>query len=150
MSTSIETTARPAEVLMVEDNPGDVRLTREALKEGTGRTQLRVVRDGVELLSYLRRDDPYAEAVRPDLILLDLNMPRMDGRQVLQQIKADPALMTIPVVVFTSSRAEQDILRSYELGANCYVTKPMDLDEFIRAMRMIEIFWLSVARLPPG
>lgn len=147
---SIESIARPAEVLLVEDNPGDVRLTREALKEGSGRTRLSVVQDGVELLAYLRRREPFGDAVRPDLILLDLNLPRMDGRQVLQEIKTDPSLTTIPVIVFTSSQAEQDIVRSYELGANCYVTKPMDLDEFIHVLRMIESFWLTVAQLPPA
>jgi CheY-like chemotaxis protein len=133
----------------VEDNPGDVRLTREALKEGKIRNNLNVVGDGVEALRYLRREDPYAASVRPDLILLDLNLPKMDGREVLEAVKADPALRPIPVVVLTSSAAEQDIARAYDLHANCYVSKPVDLDQFIHVVKSIEDFWFSIVKLPP-
>jgi chemotaxis family two-component system response regulator Rcp1 len=139
---------RPAEILLVEDNPGDVRLTIEALRESKVANNLNVARDGVEALAYLRREGAYADAVRPDLILLDLNMPRKDGREVLAEIKAEPALRTIPVVVLTTSRAEQDVLRSYELQANCYITKPVDLEQFITIVKSIENFWLSVVTLP--
>jgi len=141
-------TGRPIEILLVEDNPGDVRLTIEGLKEGKVRNNLNVARDGVEALAFLRREGEYAEAVRPDLILLDLNLPRKDGREVLTEIKSDPGLKTIPVVVLTTSRAEQDILHSYELQANCYITKPVDLDQFITVVQSIEDFWLTVVTLP--
>jgi CheY-like chemotaxis protein len=137
------------EILLVEDNPGDVRLTREALKEGKIRNNLNVVGDGVEALRYLRREGPYAESTRPDLILLDLNLPRMDGREVLEAVKADPSLRLIPVVVLTSSAAEQDIVRAYDLHANCYVSKPVDLDQFIHVVKSIEDFWFSIVKLPP-
>jgi CheY-like chemotaxis protein len=136
------------EILLVEDNPGDVRLTREALKEGKIRNNLNVVGDGVEALRYLRREGPYAESTRPDLILLDLNLPRMDGREVLEAVKADPSLRLIPVVVLTSSAAEQDIVRAYDLHANCYVSKPVDLDQFIHVVKSIEDFWFSIVKLP--
>jgi CheY-like chemotaxis protein len=136
------------EILLVEDNPGDVRLTREALKEGKIRNNLNVVGDGVEALRYLRREDPYAESVRPDLILLDLNLPKMDGREVLEAVKADPGLRLIPIVVLTSSAAEQDIARAYDLHANCYVSKPVDLDQFIHVVKSIEDFWFSIVKLP--
>ena len=139
---------RPIEILLVEDNPGDVRLTIEALRDGKVRNRLSVARDGVEALAYLRRDGNFADAVRPDLILLDLNLPRVDGRQVLAQIKADPQLRTIPVVVLTTSQAEQDVLKVYELQANCYVTKPVDLDQFMKVVKSIENFWLTVVSLP--
>jgi CheY-like chemotaxis protein len=135
---------RPIEILLVEDNPGDVRLTLEALRDSKVRNNLQVARDGVEALEFLRRTD----AVRPDLILLDLNLPRKDGREVLAEIKADPLLKTIPVVVLTTSRAEQDVLRSYELQANCYITKPVDLDQFITVVKSIEDFWLTIVSLP--
>lgn len=141
--------SRPVEILLVEDNPGDVRLTREALKEGKIRNNLNVVGDGVEALRYLRREGPYAESTRPDLILLDLNLPRMDGREVLEAVKADPSLRLIPVVVLTSSAAEQDIVRAYDLHANCYVSKPVDLDQFIHVVKSIEDFWFSIVKLPP-
>jgi two-component system, chemotaxis family, response regulator Rcp1 len=141
-------TARAIEILLVEDNPGDVRLTVEGLKEGKVRNNLHVARDGVEALEFLRHEGQYANAVRPDLILLDLNLPRKDGREVLTEIKADPRLKTIPVVVLTTSRAEQDILHSYELQANCYITKPVDLDQFITVVQSIEDFWLTVVTLP--
>ena len=140
---------RPVEILLVEDNPGDVRLTREALREGKVRNNLHVASDGVEALAFLRKEGPYAAAVRPDLILLDLNLPRKDGREVLKEIKADPALRHIPVVVLTSSQAEEDIVRAYDLHANCYVTKPVDLDQFIRVVEAIEDFWFTIVKLPP-
>ena len=140
---------RPVEILLVEDNPGDVRLTREALREGKVRNNLSVASDGVEAVAYLRREGEHAHAVRPDLILLDLNLPRMDGREVLAEIKADPSLRNIPVVVLTSSQAEEDIVRAYDLHANCYVTKPVDLDQFIRVVESIEDFWFSIVKLPP-
>ncbi len=143
------TSSRPVEILLVEDNPGDVRLTREALAEGKVRNNLYVAPDGVEALRFLRREEEHAEAVRPDLILLDLNLPKMDGREVLEVIKADPDLRHIPVVVLTSSQAEQDIVRAYDLHANCYVTKPVDLDQFIHVVRSIEDFWFTIVKLPP-
>jgi len=139
----------PIEVLLVEDNPGDVRLTREALREGKVRNNLNVAPDGVEALAFLRREGRYADAPRPDVILLDLNLPKKDGREVLEEVKADPALMNIPVVVLTSSQAEQDILRAYQLRANCYVTKPVDLDQFIHVVHSIEDFWFTIVKLPP-
>ena len=138
----------PIDVLLVEDNPGDVRLTREALREGKVRNNLHTVADGVEAMADLRREKGYEDAVRPDLILLDLNLPRMDGREVLQAIKQDPSLRNIPVVVLTSSQAEQDIVRAYDLHANCYVTKPVDLDQFITVVQSIENFWFSIVKLP--
>ncbi len=138
----------PIEVLLVEDNPGDVRLTREALREGKVRNSLHVVSDGVEAVAFLRREGLYADAPRADLILLDLNLPKKGGREVLEDIKNDPDLMRIPVVVLTTSQAEQDILESYRLGANAYVTKPVDLDQFLRVVKSIEEFWLDIVRLP--
>ena len=141
-------TMRPIEILLVEDNPGDVRLTQEALGEAKVRNNLAVARDGVEALAYLRREPPFAEAARPDLILLDLNLPRKDGRDVLAEIKADPDLRRLPVVVLTTSSAEKDILESYNLYANCYITKPVDLDQFVRIVSSIEDFWLTIVKLP--
>jgi two-component system, chemotaxis family, response regulator Rcp1 len=140
--------ARPFEILLVEDNPGDERLTREALKEGKVRNILHVVTDGREAMRFLRREGRYAQTVRPDLILLDLNLPRKDGRMVLEEIKADPSLSSIPVVILTSSQAEEDIVRSYELQANCYVTKPVDLNQFVVVVKTIESFWFTIVRLP--
>ncbi|HEX8829835.1 MAG TPA: response regulator [Longimicrobium sp.] len=140
--------SRPIEVLLVEDNPGDVRLTREALKEGKVHNNLHVAPDGVEALAFLRREGRYADAVRPDLILLDLNLPRKGGREVLEEVKGDPALRHIPVVILTSSQAEQDIARAYDLHANCYITKPVDLDQFITVVKSIEDFWFTVVKLP--
>ena len=137
------------EILLVEDNPGDVRLTTEALTEAKVRNRLAVARDGVEALQYLRREPPFESATRPDIILLDLNMPRMDGREVLQELKADPALSSIPVVVLTTSESEEDVLRSYQLHASCYITKPVDLEQFLKVVRSVEDFWLTVVRLPP-
>ncbi|NVJ00796.1 response regulator [Myxococcus sp. AM009] len=144
-----DATGSPIEILLVEDNPGDVRLTIEAFKEGKVSNRLSVARDGVEALSFLRRQGAYADAARPDLILLDLNLPRKDGREVLAEIKVDPALRRIPVVVLTTSKAEEDILRTYDLHANCYIAKPVDLEQFISVVRSIDDFWLSVVRLPP-
>jgi chemotaxis family two-component system response regulator Rcp1 len=138
----------PIEILMVEDSPGDVRLTMEALKDGKVLNHMSVARDGVEAMAFLRREGTHAEAPRPDLILLDLNLPRKDGREVLAEIKEDPAFAQIPVVVLTTSQAEQDILKSYQLHANCYVTKPVDLDQFISVIKAVESFWLTIARLP--
>lgn len=143
-------TSSAVEILLVEDNPGDVRLTREALREGKVRNNLNVVDDGVKALAYLRREGEYAGASRPDLILLDLNLPRMSGREVLAAVKADPELRSIPVVVLTSSQAEQDIMKAYELNVNCYVTKPVDLDQFIAVVKAIEDFWFTIVRLPPA
>ena len=140
----------PIEILLVEDNPGDVELTREALRDGKIHTNLSVVNDGVEALAFLRREGAHAGAPRPDLILLDLNLPKKDGRAVLGDIKQDPALRHIPVVVLTSSQAEQDIVRAYDLHANCYVTKPVDLDQFITIVRSIEQFWFTIVKLPPN
>lgn len=138
----------PIEVLLVEDNPGDVRLTREALKEGKVCNNLSVVPDGVEAMAFLRRQGPYAGAPRPDVILLDLNLPKKDGREVLEEVKGDPELRSIPVVVLTSSEAERDIARAYALHANCYITKPVDLDQFITVVKSIEDFWFSIVKLP--
>jgi two-component system, chemotaxis family, response regulator Rcp1 len=141
--------AKPLEILLVEDNPADVRLTEEAFREGKIHNTLVVARDGVEAMDFLYRRGKYADAVRPDLILLDLNLPRKDGREVLAEIKADPDLRRIPVVVLTTSRAEMDIVRSYNLHANCYVVKPVDLDQFIGIIQSIESFWLTAVMLPP-
>ena len=145
----MRTGSEPIEVLLVEDNPGDVRLTREALRDGKVHNNLSVVPDGVEALAFLRREGKYADAPRPDVILLDLNLPKKDGREVLEDIKADPALQRIPVVVLTSSEAERDIAQAYALHANCYVTKPVDLDQFIHVVKSIEDFWFSIVKLPP-
>ncbi len=136
------------EVLLVEDNPADVRLTEEALREGTVPLHLSVTPDGEEALAFLRREGRYAAAPRPDLVLLDLNLPRLDGRAVLAAVKADPSLRRIPVVVLSTSEAEADIATSYDLHANCYVSKSPDLDQFFRVMGIIEEFWLAVARRP--
>ena len=143
-----EQLGRPIEVLLVEDNPGDVRLTAEALHEGKVWNRLSVTPDGVEALAFLRRLDTYAAVPRPDVILLDLNLPKRDGREVLAEIKGDPALRTIPVVILTTSKAEEDILRTYNLHANCYITKPVDFDQFLRVVRAIEDFWLCIVKLP--
>ena len=142
------TELRPAEILLVEDNPGDARLTMEALREGRVRNNLYHVKDGVEAMAFLKREEPFAEAPMPDLILLDLNMPRKDGRDVLSEIRQDRRLELIPVVVLTTSEAEQDIVKSYKLHANCYVTKPVDLEKFLGIIRTIEDFWLTVVALP--
>lgn len=139
----------PIEILLVEDNPGDQDLTRNALQRAKVRNTLHVVEDGEEAMEFLHQEGEYANAPRPDVILLDLNLPRMDGREVLEEIKKDPKLMDIPVVVLTTSSAEQDIIRSYRLHANCYITKPVDLEQFIEVVRSIQNFWLTVVKLPP-
>ncbi|MCT6779329.1 MULTISPECIES: response regulator [Streptomyces] len=144
----MNTPVQPIEVLLVEDDPGDELMTREAFEDNKIRNTLHVVRDGQEALDFLYRRGEYTEAPRPDLVLLDLNLPKYDGRQVLEQIKGDPALSLIPVVVLTTSSAEEDILRSYKLHANAYVTKPVDLDQFIAAVRQIDEFFVTVVRLP--
>jgi CheY-like chemotaxis protein len=137
------------QVLLVEDNPGDVRLTQEALKDAKVHLELKVVNDGVEAMEYLHREGKYAESLRPDLVLLDLNLPRKDGREVLAEIKNDPLLQAIPVVVLTTSASEADILRTYMLHANCYITKPVDMEGFLTVVRSIDDFWLSIVKLPP-
>jgi CheY-like chemotaxis protein len=144
----IEEVGRPVEFLLVEDNPGDVRLTQEALKDSKVRNNLNILGDGISALAFLHRETPFQDAPRPDIILLDLNLPRMDGREVLSRIKADPDLKRIPVVVITSSEAEQDILKTYDLHVNCYVTKPVDLDQFIKVVQSIETFWMTIVKLP--
>ncbi|ELY88638.1 response regulator receiver protein [Natrialba hulunbeirensis JCM 10989] len=148
------TTRRPsspttAQILLVEDNPGDVRLTKEAFKQGRIENDLHVVSDGTEALEFLHQQNEYEDAPRPDLILLDLNLPRTDGEEVLEELKGDSELRSIPVIVLTSSRAEEDVVKSYELHANAYLTKPVDPDEFIETVRAFEKFWFSVVRLPP-
>ncbi len=139
---------RPIEILLVEDNPADVRLTVEALKEGKILNNLHVAKDGVEALDILYKRPPYEKSIRPDLIFLDLNLPRKDGREVLAEIKEEEKLKRIPVVVLTTSKAEEDVLKSYGLHANCYITKPVDLDQFIKVIQLIEDFWLSIVTLP--
>lgn len=140
--------SRTIEILLVEDNPGDARLTLEAFKEGKVSNNLTVMGDGVEALAYLRRQGRYANSVQPDLILLDLNLPKKDGREVLAEIKADEHLMKIPVIILTTSAAEEDIARAYTRHANCYITKPVDLDQFLRVVQSIESFWLTLVKLP--
>jgi two-component system, chemotaxis family, response regulator Rcp1 len=139
---------KPIEILLVEDNPGDIRLTKEALCEAKVSNNLNVVYDGVEALRFLKREGEYSNAPRPDIIFLDLNLPKMDGREVLAVIKDDSTLRRIPVVVLTTSNAEQDIIKSYDLHANCYINKPVDLDQFIKIVTSIENFWLTVVKLP--
>ena len=138
------------QILLVEDNPGDVRLTQEALKEGDLPNQLHVVKDGVESLAFLRREGVHADAPRPDLILLDLNLPKKSGREVLEVIKQDDGLKRIPVVVLTTSDAKTDIVQVYDLHANCFITKPVDLEDFMQVVRRIEEFWFSIEQLPPN
>jgi len=140
---------KQVEILLVEDNPGDRRLAVEVFKDCKICNRIHIVNDGVEAMAFLRREGSFAANPRPDLVLLDLNLPRKDGREVLAEIKGDPELKNIPVVIMTTSEAEQDILRSYDLGANCYITKPIDLEQFIRVVRLIEDFWLTVVKLPP-
>ena len=139
---------RPIEILLVEDNPGDVRLTIEALREGKVLNRLTVARDGEEAMASLMRQGRFANARRPDIILLDLNLPKKDGREVLEEIKKDPILMVIPIVILTTSQDEQDVLKSYKLHANCYVTKPVDLPQFLAVVKAIEDFWFTVVVLP--
>ena len=143
-----DTPLKPIDVLLVEDDPGDTLMIKEAFEDNKVRNRLNCVADGVVALSFLRREGEFSEAPRPDLILLDLNLPRKDGREVLEEIKADPELRTIPVVVLTTSEAEEDILRSYSLHANAYVTKPVDFERFIAVVRQIDEFFVEVVRLP--
>lgn len=145
---SIGTNATPIEVLLVEDSPGDVRLTREAFKDAKVHINLHVATDGANAMAFLSREGEHANAPRPDLILLDLNLPKKDGREVLQEIKESPTLKSIPVVILTTSSSEADILKSYRLHANCYITKPVGLDGFLTVVKSIDNFWLSVVKLP--
>ena len=147
---NMEEFARPVEILLVEDNPGDVRLTLEAFKEARMRNKLHVVEDGIEAMAFLHKEGKYAGIPRPDLILLDLNLPGMDGREVLEKIKSEPGLKRIPVVILTTSKDEEDIHRSYDLHANCYITKPVDFGQFINVIKTIENFWLTIVKLPRG
>ena len=140
---------RPIEILLVEDNAGDVRLAREGLRECKLLNNLSVAEDGVKALAFLRKEGEYAKAPRPDLIMLDLNLPRKDGREVLKEIKEDDSLKSIPVVILTTSKAEEDIVKSYSLHANCYVTKPLAIDQFINVVQAIESFWFTIVKLPP-
>ena len=145
---AIMTKPRRMDILLVEDDPGDVELTREGLREATMLVNLHVVDDGEKALKFLRKEPPYAEAVRPDIVLLDLNMPRKDGKEALREIKGDPALRSIPVVVLTTSEAEADIAACYDLGANCYITKPISFAAFTKVVAMIEEFWFTIVRMP--
>jgi CheY-like chemotaxis protein len=140
---------RPIQILLAEDNPDDIELTVEALKDSRVRNRLIVVKDGEEAISYLQGKGKYQHAVRPDLILLDLNMPKKNGRDVLREIKNDPKLKRIPVVILTTSQAEDDIAHTYDLHANCYITKPVDFNQFLKVVKSIEDFWLTVVKLPP-
>jgi CheY-like chemotaxis protein len=140
----------PIEILLVEDSPSDTELTLEALKDFKVRNHVSVVEDGVQAMQFLRRQGPYAQAPRPDLIMLDLNLPRKDGREVLAAIKGNDNFRSIPIVVLTTSRADQDILRAYQLNANCYINKPVDFNQFLEVIRSIESFWLYVVTLPPS
>ena len=148
MMKSIGTDAAAIEVLLVEDSPGDVRLTREAFKDAKVHINLHVASDGAEAMEFLNREGKHARAPRPDLILLDLNLPKKDGREVLAEVKESPTLMSIPVVILTTSASEEDILRSYRLHANCYISKPVDLDGFLKVVKSIDNFWLTVVKLP--
>jgi two-component system, chemotaxis family, response regulator Rcp1 len=150
MSAHADRIAPPVEILLVEDNLGDARLTREALKEGKVYNNLHWVKDGVEALDFLRKKGKHKDAPKPDIILLDLNLPKKDGREVLEDIKGDDKLKRIPVVILTTSQAEEDVLKTYTLHANCYVTKPVDLEQFIKVVKSIDNFWLTVATLPNG
>ncbi len=139
---------KPIDILLVEDNPGDVRLTREALRDGKVKNNLHVAVDGVDAMAFLHREGQYADAPRPDVILLDLNLPRKNGREVLAEVKSDPALRRIPVVVLTTSKDDEDVHAAYEFHANCYITKPVDLEQFLKVIRSIEDFWFNTVRLP--
>lgn len=143
------TNVRPIHILLVEDSPSDAKLTMAALKEAKVANRVSHVEDGIQAMAFIRREGPYAAVTRPDLILLDLNLPRKNGREILQELKSDPDLKVIPVVVLTTSRAEQDILHSYQLHANCYVTKPVNFERFLEIVQSIEQFWLTVVTLPP-
>jgi chemotaxis family two-component system response regulator Rcp1 len=145
-----KTAVVPIDILLVEDNPGDVRLTREALKDSKILNNLSHVADGEAAMAFLRRTGAYAAAPRPDLILLDLNLPKKDGREVLDEIKTDAGLKRIPVVILTVSSADEDILKTYNLHANCFITKPIDFDQFLKVVKSIEDFWLTIVKLPKG
>lgn len=140
----------PVEILLVEDSPADVRLTREALKEEKLHINLNVVGDGVEAMKYLRKEGKYSKAIKPDLILLDLNLPKKDGREVLKELKSDDNLRVIPTVILTISKAEEDLVKTYNLHANCYITKPLDLNQFSHVVKSIKDFWLTIVKLPPN
>ena len=144
-----ESSGAPVEILLVEDDVGDVELTREALIDSKLAVNLHVVKDGIEAMAYLRRSGAFTDAIAPDLVLLDLNLPRKDGREVLQDIKGDPQLKRMPVIVLTTSDTEEDIVRSYNLGVNCYVQKPVGMEEFIRIVKVLEDFWFTIVKLPP-
>jgi two-component system, chemotaxis family, response regulator Rcp1 len=144
-----KTETRPVDILLVEDNPGDVRLTKEALKDAKVLNEIYVARDGVEAMQFVHREGSFANAPMPDLILLDLNLPRKDGREVLAEIKKDPKLQHIPVVVLTTSKADEDIIKTYNLHANAYITKPVDLNRFVEIMHALEQFWFTIVKLPP-
>jgi len=146
---TVESQPRAIDILLIEDNPGDIRLTQEILKESKIRNKIFVVDNGADAMEFLQRQGKFSNAVRPDLILLDLNMPRKDGREVLAEIKRDPVLKRIPVVILTTSKDEQDVLKTYELYANCYITKPVGLEQFVTVVRAIEDFWLAIVKLPP-
>lgn len=146
---SNQVSGRPIEILLVEDNPADVRLTKEVLRENKIYNTLFAVEDGVEAMAFLRKEGRYATVSQPDLILLDLNLPRKDGREVLSEIKTDPTLKHIPVIVLTTSKEDEDVIRSYDLHANCYITKPVDLDQFIGVITSIKTFWLTIVKLTP-
>jgi two-component system response regulator len=148
MNAMTETNPKFIEVLLVEDNPADVRLTREALKGGKIWSHLHVVEDGAEAMAFVQQQGRYATAPRPDLILLDLNLPKIDGREVLSRIKADENLKRIPVVILTTSQAEEDILKAYNLNANCYISKPVDFEQFRKVVKVVEEFWLTIVKLP--
>ncbi|MBD6616525.1 response regulator [Komarekiella sp. 'clone 1'] len=146
---SVKSAIMPIEVLLVEDNPGDAQLTRIALEDSKISIHLNVVEDGVEAMAFLRKQEKYATAAHPDIVLLDLNLPKKDGREVLAEIKTDINLKRIPVVVLTTSQAEEDILKAYNLAANCYITKPVDFDQFVKIVQSIENFWFAIVKLPP-
>lgn len=146
--TNTRAQTRPVEILLIEDSPADVRLTTEAFKDAGVHSNLHVARDGLDALAFLRHEDKYTDVPRPDIILLDLNLPKKDGREVLAEIKADESLKRIPVIVLTTSQAEQDITKTYDLHANCYITKPAGLGQFVNVIKIIETFWLTVVKLP--
>jgi CheY-like chemotaxis protein len=148
MTVTIRNAVTPIEILLVEDSAGDVRLTKEALRDAKVQNNLHVASDGLEAIAFLFRQGKHANAPRPDLILLDLNLPKKSGQEVLEEIKLDPSLKSIPVVMLTTSAAEEDILRSYQLYANCYITKPVDLDQFLKVVKTIDNFWLAIVKLP--
>jgi CheY-like chemotaxis protein len=148
MTTKIGENATPIEILLVEDSPGDVRLTQEALRDAKVQNNLHIASDGMEAKNFLWRQGKHANAPRPDLILLDLNLPKKSGQEILEDVKLDPSLKSIPVVILTTSEAGEDILRSYQLHANCYITKPVDLDQFLKVVKAIDNFWLTIVKLP--